>query len=307
MRLDWKTDDDALKTIRRLGLDSSHATIGIAAIDVKTSRHNHARKQAIIDSNVDDYADAMRRGDVFPMIVLARVDGKRQWLVAGGNHRLAAAIKIDATEIDAITVECDSSMFAILCPALNLYVGQREDRSVRVKQAADAVMRLGISQKQAAEEYRVPAASVSHAVIEAKTIVAAARIGIKADDLPPAYLQAIYQVESDATLLPMAIELAKTKLASKEVQECVKEARKQPTEADRVAMLRAKIDDAKRITISGRIATQTTRSRIMRCVTTLEKTITAGSTRAKLQITPAELSEIRNKLAVIWETLSGVE
>jgi hypothetical protein len=241
------------------------------------------------------------------MIVLARVDGKRQWLVAGGNHRLAAAIKIGATEIDAITVECDSSMFAILCPALNLYVGQREDRSVRITQAADAVVRLGLSHKQAADEYRVPASSVSHAVADARLLVSAAKLGIKADDLPPSYLRVISQVESDATLLPLAIELAKTKLGCEEVRASVSEAKKQPTEADRVSMLKAKIEDAKRVTMSGRISTQTTRSRIMRCVTTLEKTITEGTTLAKLQITPLELSEIRNKLAVIWEVLNDAK
>jgi hypothetical protein len=296
MRLEWETDDNATRTIRRAGLKWVPKTVSVAEIDVKTSRHNHARKQAIIDANVDDYADAMSQGDVFPKIVLAKIDGGSKFIVAGGNHRLAAAIKIGVTEIDVMVVECSSAMFSLLCPALNLYVGQREDRSVRVSQAADAVVRLGISQKQAAQEYKVPVASVSHAVAEARVIVSAARLGIKADTLPTSYLRVIVPVESDATLLPLAIELSKTKLNTEEVRRVVSEARKLPTEADRVAMLKEKIEDAKKITLSGRIPTQPTRSKVMRCVTTLENTIIKGMTLSSLQITRSEALEIARKL-----------
>ena len=296
MRLEWETDQNAMRTIQRTGLKWSPKTVSVTEIDVKTSRHNHARKQAIIETNVDDYADSMSQGDVFPKIVLARIDGAGKFLVAGGNHRLAAAIKIGATEIDAMVVECDHAMFSLLCPALNLYVGQREDRSVRVLQAADAVARLGISHKQAAKEYKVPVSSVSTAVGEAKVIISAARLGIKADTLPSSYLRVITSVESDATLLPLAIELARTKLNTDEVRAVISEARKLPTEADRVAMLNEKIQDAKRITLSGRIPTQPTRSKVMRCVTTLENTIATGVTLSNLQITPGEAAEIAVKL-----------
>lgn len=303
MRLEWETDENAMRTIRRTGLTWSPKTVSVTEIDVKTSRHNHARKQAIIEANVDDYADSMSQGDVFPKIVLARIDGSGKLLVAGGNHRLAAAIKIGVTEIDAMVVECEQAMFSLLCPALNLYVGQREDRSVRVLQAADAVARLGISHKQAAKEYRVPVSSVSIAVGESRVIVSAAKLGIKADALPTSYLRVITPVESDAALLPLAIELAKTKLNCEEVRVVISEARKLPTEADRVAMLKEKIQDAKRITLSGRIPTQPTRSKVMRCVTTLENTITTGMTLSNLQVTPKEAAEIAYKLKEMASSL----
>jgi hypothetical protein len=163
-------------------------------------------------------------------------------------------------------------------------------------QAADAVARLGISHKQAAKEYRVPVSSVSIAVGESRVIVSAARLGIKADTLPASYLRVITPVESDATLLPLAIELARTKLNCEEVRAAISEARKLPTEADRVAMLKEKIQDAKRITLSGRIPTQPIRSKVMRCVTTLENTITTKVTLSSLQVTPKEASEIACKL-----------
>lgn len=303
MRIEWTNDDNAMVTIKRMGLKWSPETVPISLIDVKTSRHNHARKKAIIESNVEDYADAMQRGDVFPKIVLARIDGGKTLLVAGGNHRLAAAIKLGVTEIDAMVVECDRGMFALLCPALNLYVGQREDRSVRIAQAADAVSRLGLTHKQAAEEYRVPVSSVSNAVGENRVVVAAARLGIKADDLPSSYLRAICPVEADAVLLPLAIELAKTKLNCEEVRSVLHDARKQPTEADRVAMLTEKIKDAKKITLSGRIATQPNRARITRCITMLENTITKGATLAQLQISQSEATQIILQLGKVLQNL----
>jgi hypothetical protein len=170
-------------------------------------------------------------------------------------------------------------------------------------QAADAVARLGISHKQAAKEYRVPVSSVSIAVGESRVIVSAARLGIKADTLPASYLRVITPVESDATLLPLAIELARTKLNCEEVRAAISDARKLPTEADRVAMLKEKIQDAKRITLSGRIPTQPIRSKVMRCVTTLENTITTKVTLSSLQVTPKEASEIACKLREMIEIL----
>lgn len=307
MRLNWKNDDDAITTLNRMGVAWSLRTVAVSEIDVKTSRHNHARKKAIIDSNVDDYADAMDRGDVFPKIVLARVDGAKEWLVAGGNHRLAAAIKLGLDEVDVIVVECDKSMFSLICPALNLYVGQREDRVVRIAQAADAAERLGISAKQAAEEYRVPKSSVCHAINERKVIVAARRIGVRVDGMPASVLRAIAPVESDAVLLPLAVELAKTKLNSEEVRVAVSEAKKQPTEADRVAMLRDKIETAKQVTISGRIYKLPTRMSIRRCVTTLEKLITAESSLSQMQITKEEAREFVRTVESILKHLRNAE
>jgi hypothetical protein len=97
-------------------------------------------------------------------------------------------------------------------------------------------------------------------------------------------------------LLPLAVELAKTKLNCEEIRSAVSQARKMPTEADRVCVLKEKIQAAKKITLSGRIQTQPTRARIMRCVTILEKAISDGVTFTQLQITKSEAIEIINKM-----------
>ena len=303
MRLNWKPDEEAVATIKRFGLTFDMMCIPSSQIDVMQSRHNHARKQALIVSNVEDYGEAMARGDVFPMIVLARVGGGKQLVIAGGNHRHEAAIRTGVTEFDAIVVECDAPSFALLCPALNLYVGQREDRSVRISQAADAVARLGISIKQAADEYRVPTQAVSRVISESKVILAAAKLGINTDKLTTAYLRPMIPIAGDAVLLPLAIELARTKISATEVIAAIKVAKELPTEADRVASLKKQIADAKTITVSGRVAHFPTRMEIRRSMTSLERIITKESSPCKLQMTIQEIQEAVQKLKKLTSIL----
>ena len=297
MRIKWKNDDDAIATVNRMGLKWTHAIIQSSNIDERRSKHNHARKTPVIPQNVDDYADAMERGDVFPMIVVARIDGDKKLVIAGGNHRYLAAIKNSVTEFDAMVVECDAAMFSILCPALNLYVGQREDRNVRVDQAADAVMRLGVTCKSAADDYRVPAASVNHRVNEKRVAVAAAKMGIRVDHLQSGYLKLLTPIMTDAAILPLAIEMCNTKLGVDDVRESLKQARELPLEKDRVAALSQSISDAKRITVSGRVPKQPVRASIMRSLTTISAAVKKeGVSLCSLQISNTEAWEIATVL-----------
>lgn len=297
MRIKWKNDEDAIVTVNRIGLKWSYATVPASNIDEKRSKHNHARKTAIIQQNVEDYADAMERGDVFPMIVVARIDGDKKLVIAGGNHRYQAAVKHGVTEFDAMVVECDAAMFSILCPALNLYVGQREDRNVRVEQAADAAIRLGITAKSAAEDYRVPVSSVSHCINEKRVVVAAAKLGIRADHLSGGYLRILAPIITDAALLPLAIDLCNTHIGVEDVRVSLKQARELPLEKDRVAAMSQSISDAKRITVSGRVPKQPVRASIMRSLTTISAAVKKDeASLCSLQISKAEALSIALEL-----------
>jgi len=293
MRITWKNDDDAIVTVNRMGLKWTYASVQSSSIDEKRSKFNHARKTAIIPDNVDDYADAMGRGDTFPMIVVARIDGDKKLVIAGGNHRYQAAIKNGVTEFDAMVVECDAAMFSILCPALNLYVGQREDKDVRIDQAADAVIRLGITCRSAADDYRVPANSVNYRVNEKRVAVSAAKLGISVDHLQSGYLKLLTPIMTDAALLPLAIALCSTKLGVDGVRESLKQARDLPLERDRMAAISQSISDAKRITVSGRVPKQPVRASIMRSLTTISAAVKKeGATLCSLQISKTEAMEI---------------
>jgi hypothetical protein len=306
MRIKWKNDDDAIVTVNRMGLKWSHAIVQASNIDEKRSRHNHARKTAVIPQNVDDYADAMDRGDSFPMIVVARIDGDKKLVIAGGNHRYLAAVKNGVTEFDVILVDCDAAMFSILCPALNLYVGQREDRNVRIDQAADAVIRLGVTAKSAADDYRVPSASVSHRVNEKRLAVCAAKLGHRVDHLQSGYLKLLTPIMTDAALLPLAVELCNTKLGVDEVRESLKQARELPLEKDRVAAISQSISDAKKITVSGRVPKQPVRASLMRSVTSIETAISKGENLCALQVTKEEAVQIATKLRMFAQKITSL-
>jgi uncharacterized ParB-like nuclease family protein len=307
MRLNWKNDDDAVATVNRLGIKWSYATVQESMIDEKRSKHNHARKTPIVQHNVDDYAESMDRGDVFPQIVVARIDGENKYVIAGGNHRYQAAKKLGVTEFDTILVECDATMFSILCPALNLYVGQREDRSVRIEQAAEAVMRLGITAKSAAEDYRVPVSSVCHCINEKKVVVAAAKLGLRADKLSSGYLRVLAPIMTDAALLPLAVELCNTKLGIEDVRTSLKMARELPLEKDRVEKMQEVISNAKKVTVSGRVTRQPVRSLLMRSVTMIQKTVMKeGCSLCYLQITKQEAMSMAAELETVANRLKNV-
>ena len=308
MQITWKNDDDAIVTVNKMGLKWSYDIIRAVNIDEKRSKHNHARKTAIIPDNVDDYADAMDRGDVFPMIVVARIDGDEKLVIAGGNHRYQAAIKNGCTKFKTMVVECDAAMFSILCPALNLYVGQREDRSVRIDQAADAVIRLGITAKSAADDYRVPSDSVLHRIREKKVVIAAAKLGIRVDHLSTGHLKILSPIMTDAAMLPLAIELCNTRLRVEDVRESIKLARELPMEKERVAAMSQSIRDAKIITVSGRATAQPVRANVMRSLTIIKNNIMKdGASLCSLQLTTDEVATVKSQLRAIIERLSGIQ
>lgn len=306
MQLIWKTDNDAVACITRLGLAWEMASIPAKAIDVPSSRRNHARSVPIISGNVDDYADAMAAGDVFPTIVAARIGTNKDYVIAGGNHRLAAALRLGVTEFNAIVVTCQEREFFLLCPALNMYVGQREDRGQRARHAAHAVERLGISVKQAAEDYKVPASSVSNYVTDMRIVVAATRSGLRVDHLPPAALRQLGPYLNDAVLLPLGVELVRTRISPDEVRAILKSVRGLPNEIARVQSLKQHIESAKQITVGGRVTKQPIRSAINRSVTILTHHITEKVTPCAIQMTEQETAKLSDTLRRLWTILNGI-
>jgi hypothetical protein len=246
----------------------------------------------------------MARGDVFPVIVVARIDGAIRLVIAGGNHRFKAACALGVKEFDVILVECDYAMFSLLCPALNLYVGQREDRSVRIQQAADAVRRLNITAKAAAEEYKVPVHAVSSAVSDRNVIHQAALSGVSVETLPSAYLRVLSPIIKDRAMLPLAAELCKTKKNSEDVRQILKDVRELPNEKERLDALQAIINDTKRVTVNGRAAKLPARAMLMRSVSTIENIIEDAEGLWTLQITETEAKEMYTKLKKLYTKLA---
>jgi hypothetical protein len=89
-------DLDAERLLTKLGFKwQLIAEMPLEEIDAKASLGNQARFDAPLhEETVEEYAANMKAGDVFPAIVGARV-GNRKRALANGNHRYAAAQRVD--------------------------------------------------------------------------------------------------------------------------------------------------------------------------------------------------------------------
>lgn len=68
-----------------------HPGVDPDQFDSNKSLNNQARFQAIDEKRVDQYAEAMKRGDEFPPVIAHGHMGKL--VIADGNHRMQSAIK----------------------------------------------------------------------------------------------------------------------------------------------------------------------------------------------------------------------
>ena len=306
MYLKWRFDSDAAKVITSMGLSHETGIITAAVIDVTKSRHNHARAagMALISNNVEDYHDAMERGDEFPSIVVARIDDGAKYVIAGGNHRHAAAVKLGVSEFEAIIVRCTAMEFDLLCPKLNMYVGQMEGRDARVEAAADRVVRMGITHKLAAQEFRVSVGQVGDAVRMRAGEAAAARLGHSITSMNAANVRLLSSIRENDNELNAAILYAKTNPTSTEMAHIIKTVKLLGTEGERVRAIENETAARKKVTANGRITKTPVRSSILRASKTLSNIASNGVTLCQLQMTQIEVEEMMIELARVLRALS---
>ena len=68
-------------------------------LPIKSIRLDFQEPEHLFDEKVWEIAQAMLSGEIFPPIVV-RFDGENYWL-QDGFHRIAAALSLDRTEIEA--------------------------------------------------------------------------------------------------------------------------------------------------------------------------------------------------------------
>jgi hypothetical protein len=102
------------------------------SFDQKKSLRNQARFRPLEDSRVEEYAEAMRRGDTFPPVLAY---GKPDALVvADGNHRLDAALKANVT-LKVYRLTADASTLMAIMYERNAKHGLLTTEEERVHQA----------------------------------------------------------------------------------------------------------------------------------------------------------------------------
>lgn len=124
-------------------------------IDVKRSRANQARRDAIVNDSVERFAVAMKAEVQFPPIVVYAIGGKL--IIIDGNNRQAGAAKANKDSIYGIIIAEDtpSELIQLLTVEANARHGVTPELFWRLQQAFH-LCTLGFTDTQAAE-----AASVS--------------------------------------------------------------------------------------------------------------------------------------------------
>jgi len=115
--------------------------ISLADIDMADSWQNHARLNGFRDEEtINRYAEAYRRGDKLPWIIVYEKPNGRYYIL-GGNHRATGAKKAGLKTIGAYVIKTDDSYVLDQLPrVLNLTNGLPLRKGEDIRHAVDCVM-----------------------------------------------------------------------------------------------------------------------------------------------------------------------
>ncbi len=302
----WKIDEAAAAELDGMGIEWKEVRIEQERISISDSRRNGARRDRLDESAVVDYRECMERGDVFPMIVVCKIDGAKRYVIAGGNHRHAALAGLPRQSFPVMSCDVSVVQFAILSRRLNRANGKRESRADRVKQAAELVTAYGLDQKAAAEAMDVPRSTLGTELraTEVRQIIA----GITGDDcseVPSSVLVTIGKYKSDHNVLRELAGLSKVGVGLDEMRSLVRKLKELPTEAAKVEMLSAIHDQRKKKTVGGRNVAMQIAQSFRRMTTQLENIITKGES-CNMQMEAAELGAIAKRMAAMAEVVRAM-
>lgn len=156
--------------------------LDLGNVDTKASLRNQARLEAINDETLERYTEDMRRGDVFPpILVRARPNGT--YVVLGGNHRYKAAVAAKAA-LSAYIVECSDETALRLSYEDNRRHGLPPSEAERVRQAQHLVAALNWSTVAAARVVGITPNKLQRAILATEFVTRCRRLGM----YPPEHL-----------------------------------------------------------------------------------------------------------------------
>jgi hypothetical protein len=304
--VNWQIDEAAAAELDGMGLDWEQKDIRKEQVNVRESRHNGARRYRIDESAVADYRESMQRGDVFPMIVVCKVDGSYGLVIAGGNHRHAAVEGLSDEAIPAMCCSASAVQFAILSRRLNRTNGKRETRADRVKQAAELVAVFGLDQNAAADAMDVPQSTLATEIraMEVRQALVLAT-GDDCSEVSNNVIVTMSKFRNDHNVLQQLATLAKSGAGRDEMRGTLRELSKLPTEAAKVEMLAGLCDQRKKKTVGGRGVAMKIAQNFRRITTQLENIILKGES-CNMQMDGPELAKIAKRLETLTTAVKAM-
>lgn len=154
--------------------------VGLDEINVSKSLANQARlDEPLSEELVEQYGRLEKEGCQSPPLVLWR-PGKGMWIVADGNHRVAAKKRAGRKHADAYVLKCsDQRVIDRLTWTFNNAVnGKRLTQEECLQHAIDYVRKYNVSQTDAAKEW-----GVKHNTLALKVRVAEGREILQKNDV----------------------------------------------------------------------------------------------------------------------------
>lgn len=236
---EWTTDQAAESLFDRLGVTWEYARgISIGLVDRESSIQNQARLGvSLISDVVDEYALAMLDGAAFPALV-AFPQPNGTYVLAGGNHRLAAAREAKRALVDLYILRVnDEAMRRLVTTSLNTLVGVRPERAETVEQAIAWMERYGRTPKNAASFYGLPESVLTR---ELRLRGAKRRLqigGVPLQGLAKSVIERLSPLQNDIVLREAAVVTQDAGLSEPTVRQMVSEIREQRTEAGQLAVV----------------------------------------------------------------------
>jgi ParB-like chromosome segregation protein Spo0J len=211
--------------------------VPMTLIDLKRSRANQARRDAIVADSVERFAAAMKTGAVFPPIVVYPYVGKV--VIIDGNNRHEAARRASLDVIRGIVVadSTPSELIQLLTVEANASHGVTPELTWRLQQAFHLIS-IGFSDAQAANASSVTTQQIMlHRKLEDSDRRAKAmRIG-SFGELPATARAALAVLKDEAVFFQAAQTAVKTGMFVEDVRDMIRTVRKETSEAGRVAAI----------------------------------------------------------------------
>lgn len=247
--------------------------VGLASIDVAAGLRNQARLDAPLDKpTVERYALAMIDGAKFPAVLLAPREGKG-YLPVDGNHRIAAACEAERADIDAYVLEVkDQLTLTRLVRTWNIGNGRQPSAADILEHAFYLVATTPYTIRDVAKMVGMQENTLQGRVQARRGRDRLFGLNIPADALKDAHLQALSRIQDDGVLIEAARLAIRSGMQADRLEEIVRSANKQGSEAERLAVVKAAAGRVKeRIAASGagRFTGPTRRSQVTKLLRAL--------------------------------------
>lgn len=294
----WELDRQAEAMCSQYGQGQLRKVLD-SEIDTVASRANQARQESLDSQLVSEYASAMRRGDTFPTMVCARVSGEQKLVVAGGNHRHAAAKSLGETEFLAIVIDVDAADFRLLAKQLNTTNGKRETSEARAQGAADLVKLYGRTIKDAAAAMSVTENSVRGALALRDLDDLTYSIGRKKPVIAATSAALSRSLWSDMDLRDSALDWLDLKPGSDEVQRVVTAVGKERSIGGKLRLISEAIKERRAEVKQPAKYAKPQRRSLLQIATKLTNFTRNGVTLCQMQMTTEEATALASTLKTV--------